>query len=186
MRANIPHRDVSSNIVSQSTATSIGEFFKADTSSGYGGQIKVSQEFKNGELEELIFNSLSAVKRLTALASPHLDAEWRKDLFAQLDLLHDIDEWQQHNRPVNLESYSAFLFGLMRLRPKRRPSIGIDLAGNITAIWFKAHEQAACLFYPSGAIDWSAISSGTQKLGTSTVEHITGHLDGAGALKLLG
>jgi hypothetical protein len=171
-----------SSSVNETTLQTINAFISSDTNSGF---VAEPSNYREGELDALLFNALASVKRLTALSTPHLDATWRKALFAQLDSVHDPDEWEAGSHPVNLYSYSAFLYGLLRLRPNRKPSVGIDRKGNVTVMWFRDRDQVALLFHPNDSVDWSVITGGQQTSGSASLETIVSRLSEANALNLL-
>src|SRR5271169_5166963 len=64
-------------------------------------------------LEARLFDALAAVKILTAQVAMHLDGEWRRKLFGQLDSLHDPEEWESGDEPVNQSSFATFFKAIL-------------------------------------------------------------------------
>src|SRR4051794_30233514 len=77
-------------------------------------------------LETRLFDALAAVKILTAQVAMHLDGEWRRKLFGQLDSLHDPKEWESGDEPVGQSSFATFLKVILSIRPERRPGLGLS------------------------------------------------------------
>src|SRR5688572_7418724 len=62
-----------------------------------------------------VFHALAGAKILTAQVAMHLEKSWREKLFKQLDLLHETDEWEEGDQPVDQSSYSTFLKAIIAL-----------------------------------------------------------------------
>src|SRR5271165_2609297 len=105
-------------------------------------------------LETRLFDALAAVKILTAQVAMHLDGEWRKKLFGQLDSLHDPEEWEAGDEPVGQSSFATFLKAILSIRPERRPGLGLSHTGNIIAAWTTGRDRLTIEFLPNDRVRW--------------------------------
>lgn len=105
-------------------------------------------------LEAHLFDALAAVKILTAQVAMHLDGEWRRKLFGQLDSLHDPEEWEAGAEPVAQSSFATFLKGILSIRPERRPGLGLSHSGNLIAAWTTGRDRLTIEFLPNDRIRW--------------------------------
>lgn len=104
---------------------------------------------KAQSLDEALFDARAAAKELTSMVSMHLDPEWRKRLFAQLDSLHDPEEWEKGDIPLQRSSFNTFLRTICLVQPKRRPGLGLSAAGHLIAVWMGAGNRLTIEFLPS-------------------------------------
>jgi hypothetical protein len=105
-------------------------------------------------LETRLFDALAAVKILTAQVAMHLDGEWRKKLFGQLDSLHDPEEWESGDEPVSQSSFASFLKAILRIRPERRPGLGLSHDGNLISAWTTGRNRLTIEFLPNDRVRW--------------------------------
>jgi hypothetical protein len=105
-------------------------------------------------LETRLFDALAAVKILTAQVAMHLDGEWRRKLFAQLDSLHDPEEWESGDEPVSQSSFATFLKAILSIRPERRPGLGLSHSGNLIAAWTTRRDRLTIEFLPNDRVRW--------------------------------
>ena len=85
--------------------------------------LPVSYANDGKSVAERLFDATAEVKMLTSQVAMHLENEWRERLFSQLDRLHDPDEWDKDDRPVERSSFSTFLKTICDLRPAVRPGL---------------------------------------------------------------
>ncbi len=105
-------------------------------------------------LQEQLFDATAEVKILTSQVAMHFENEWRERLFRQLDRLHDPDEWDEEDLPLNRMSFSTFLKAFFALRPTVRPGLGLTNNGNLIAAWTKDKNRLTLQFMPSGRVKW--------------------------------
>lgn len=105
-------------------------------------------------LETRLFDALAAVKILTAQVAMHLDGEWRTKLFAQLDSLHDPEEWEAGDEPINQSSFQTFLKAFLAIKPARRPGLGLSHTGNLIAAWTTGRDRLTIEFLPEDRVRW--------------------------------
>jgi hypothetical protein len=113
-------------------------------------------------IEERLFDARAAAKVLTASVAMHLDSKYREKLFAQIDSLHDADEWPEGDEPLLLESFSVFLRVYLDLQPHRNPSLGLAPSGNLLAAWIRDEDRLYLEFLPMRRVRWS-LSRGVGK-----------------------
>ncbi len=107
---------------------------------------------KARSLDEALFDARSAAKELTSMVAMHLDPEWRKKLFAQLDSLHDPEEWEKGDIPLQRSSFNTFLRTICLIQPKLRPGLGLSTAGHLIAVWLAGNNRLTIEFLPSDRI----------------------------------
>jgi hypothetical protein len=105
-------------------------------------------------LETRLFDALAAVKILTAQVAMHLDGEWRRKLFEQLDSLHDPEEWESGDEPISQSSFATFLKAILSIRPERRPGLGLSHSGNLIAAWTTRRDRLTIEFLPNDRVRW--------------------------------
>jgi hypothetical protein len=86
-------------------------------------------------VEEQLYDALAAFKIRTSQVAMHLDRDWRRRLFSQLDNLLDVEQWEKLDRPPTVDSFATFLKMLIFLKPERRPGLGASSSGEIIATW---------------------------------------------------
>ncbi len=90
---------------------------------------------KPPKLEEKLFDAKAQVKILFSQVSMHFSKDLRTKLFDQLDLLHEIEGWEEGDDAVKTESFSTFLRWLYLYRPDNFPSLGLSFSGHLIASW---------------------------------------------------
>lgn len=83
----------------------------------------------------LLFNALADAKILTSNVAMVLDDKWRRGFFAKLDRLHDIENWEEGNMPVQKASVHTLLRAMILWRPKKAAALGLSFRGNLIAAW---------------------------------------------------
>ena len=104
---------------------------------------------KARSLEEALFDARAIAKELTSMVAMHLDPKWRKRLFAQLDSLHDPEEWEKGDVPLQRSSFNTFLRTICLVQPKCRPGLGLSAAGHLIAVWLAGGNRLTIEFLPS-------------------------------------
>jgi hypothetical protein len=105
-------------------------------------------------LAEQLFDATANVKILTSQVAMHLDREWREKLFRQLDSMHDPAEWESGDEPVKQASFATFLKAIIRLKPQRRPGLGLSYGGNLIAAWTRDTDRLTIEFLPNDGVKW--------------------------------
>jgi hypothetical protein len=108
-------------------------------------------------LEERLYGSRAACKIRTATVAMHLDAEWRSKLFAQIDSLLGLEDWDPLDAPVIEPSFATFLRMLLLVKPKRRPGIGATHDGNIVAMWTRGSDRLTVTCLAADNVKWSVV-----------------------------
>ena len=105
-------------------------------------------------LEEELYDALAAFKIRTASVAMHLDRDWRTKLFAQLDSLLALSDWDAEDAPPLLDSYSTFLRMLTLLQPQRRPGLGATFDGRLIATWTVGDDRLTIECLPKDVARW--------------------------------
>lgn len=111
----------------------------------------VSTEMSVGER---LFDATAAVKILTAQVAMHMSSEWREKLFHQIDSLHDMDEWDVDDKPVERSSFASFLKAMIYIRPQRYPGLGLSYDGNLVAAWTEGQDRLTSEFLARDRVRW--------------------------------
>jgi hypothetical protein len=104
---------------------------------------------------ENVFAALANAKMATARVAMHLSNEWRQQLFRELDVLHDVDEWESGDKPVTEGSYTTFLRAILALHIGRRPGLGLSSDGNLVAAWTVGPDRLTLEFLPQNKVRWT-------------------------------
>ena len=102
----------------------------------------------NESIEELLFDARANVKIMASAVSMHINPELRIKLFRQIDMLHDPDEWEPEDTPINQLSFKTFLSGLLQINPERGPGLGLSNTGNVIAAWVTDKDRLIIEFMP--------------------------------------
>ncbi len=105
-------------------------------------------------LEEKLFDATAGVKVMTSQVAMYLDSQWRSKLFNQIDLLHDLDEWDQGDEPLQRESFATFLKAICELKPKKRPGLGLTPSGQLIAAWTAGSSRLTIEFLGENRVKW--------------------------------
>jgi len=108
---------------------------------------------KKVTLEEYLFDARANVKTLTSAVSMHINPELKVKLFRQIDMLHDPDEWESNDVPINKLSFKAFLSGFIQINPERGPGLGLSYTGNLIAAWITDRDRLIIEFMPN-SVKW--------------------------------
>lgn len=105
-------------------------------------------------LTERLFDATAQVKILTSQVAMHLSNEWRGQLFRQLDQLHDPEEWEKGDPPLERASFATFLKAIFDLKPTVRPGLGLSNNGYLVAAWTANKDRLTLQFLPHDKVKW--------------------------------
>ena len=105
-------------------------------------------------IEERLFDATSAVKVLTAQVAMHMTREWRDKLFSQIESLHDLDEWDTDDKPVERSSFASFLKAILFIKPQRHPGLGLSYEGHLIAAWTTDKDRLTTEFLAKDRVRW--------------------------------
>ena len=106
------------------------------------------------DLPERLFDARAAAKILTAAVAMHLDPAWRQKLFRQLDSLHDLDEWEEGDEPLQQSSFATFLKAILTINPQVSPGLGLSHSGHLVAAWTTDRDRLTIEFLPNDRVRW--------------------------------
>jgi len=113
---------------------------------------------------------LAWAKQHTSQFAVHLSTAHRQRLFAQIDRLHDEDEWEEGDQPMRRDSFITFLHGIVVLKPTRWPSLGMTHDGYLLASWGGAVDHVSAQFRADDEVRWSL----TQEQAGGKLVHASG------------
>lgn len=119
--------------------------------------VLLSSNYKSladNSLGEKLFNASSQIKILTSQVAMHIDTKYRERLFSQIDSLHDLDEWDPDDKPIQVTSFKTFLKTIVHLQPKQYPSLGLSYTGNLMGAWVKGKDRLTIEFLPNDIVKW--------------------------------
>jgi hypothetical protein len=106
-------------------------------------------------LEERLYDVRAFAKIKTRAVASHLDSNWQRRLFEQLDDLHDVDSWEDVDIPMHKESYSTFLTAMLSIRPTVVPGLGLTHDGNLLGTWGRKGDSLTMEFKAGGLVRWT-------------------------------
>lgn len=109
------------------------------------------------QISHRLFDACAAVKILTSRIAMHLSPELRERLFRQVDMLHDLDEWQAEDAPVNRLSFDTFLKTILQIEMEYGPGLGLSHSGNLLAAWVDGRSRLTMEFTPNGRVYWNMV-----------------------------
>ncbi len=104
-------------------------------------------------LEERLFDARAKVKIMTSAVSMYIPPALKEKLFHQIDMLHDTDEWESEDVPVNELSFKSFLAAFIQINPERGPGLGLSYTGNLMANWVTNKNRLIIEFLPN-SVKW--------------------------------
>ena len=114
----------------------------------------LGSQVDKSSLEEKLFDATAGVKVMTSQVAMYLDSQWRSKLFIQIDFLHDVNEWEQGDKPLQRESFATFLKAICELKPKKRPGLGLTSSGQLIAAWTAGSSRLTVEFFGNGRVKW--------------------------------
>ena len=120
--------------------------------SGQRPQNAVASFAAANPIEEKLFAARSAMKVLTSQVAMHLDRAWRDRLFAQLDRLHDPEQWDDGDDPVDIASFRTFLRMMFVLKPDRPPGLALANEGHLLANWIDGRDRLTIECLPNDRV----------------------------------
>ena len=114
----------------------------------------LSSQGHERSLEEKLFDAKAGVKVMTSQVAMYLDSQWRSKLFNQIDFLHDVDEWEQDDEPLQRESFATVLKAICELKPKKRPGLGLTTSGQLIAAWTVGSSRLTIEFLGNNRVKW--------------------------------
>jgi len=87
----------------------------------------------------------------------HLDPAWRERLFAQIDMLHDPEDWDDSYKLADNESFKTFLHMILLHGPLQKLGLGIDDDGHILASWRNGQDMLSFRFLGNDRIRWAVV-----------------------------
>jgi len=106
------------------------------------------------QLEEILFDATSSVKIAMSQVAMHVDRKFRDKLFSQIDALHDLDEWNADDNPIDKYSFVSFIKGILQINPQRYPSLGLSNDGNLMVAWIQDKNRLIVEFLPNDRVEW--------------------------------
>ncbi|MFZ5523504.1 MAG: hypothetical protein ACOY9D_05395 [Pseudomonadota bacterium] len=104
---------------------------------------------------ERLFDATATAKILTSQVAMYFDKNWRNKLFRQIDSIHDLDEWDEDDKPVKKSSFATFLKAILQIRPQRHPGLGLTYEGYLVAAWTIGQDRLTTEFLPKDRVRWT-------------------------------
>jgi hypothetical protein len=129
-------------------------------------------------LEEALFQALANAKIWTSQVAMRLDSEDRNRYFKQLDRLHDVNEWYEHDEPIDLESYKGFIRFMLIVQGNSKPAMALSSKGQLVAVWETGGRKLVVEFIDSDRLQW-LVSCGAddRTVGKANLENIVERLE---------
>ncbi len=137
--------------------TQIGDFSGGNTPSDEGGFLFPKSHFTKivrtlPTTDEFLFDATSEIKKWTSQIAMRLDEQSRRRFFAQIDRLHDTEEWMVGDRPIRLESYKSFIRAYLAGMIGGKPSLALSPDGYAMAIWRAGEDRLTIEFFENDRI----------------------------------
>lgn len=106
------------------------------------------------KLEADLRDSRSSFKVLVSRVSMHLGIAWLQKLFAQIDSLLDVEEWDTSDPVPNAETARTFIRLLLAMKVSRKPGLGVSNSGNLVAAWTSGSNRLTVECLPHDRVRW--------------------------------
>ncbi len=114
-------------------------------------------------LELRLYNNAAEIKKDFSVYAVHLNSNWRKVVFSQLDDLLDFDAWNDESAFLTVDSFRTFLRFLAYANPSRMPSLGVDSQGNLITAWIDDPQRLFATFLSRDRVSASMIGLTTRR-----------------------
>lgn len=119
-------------------------------------QLKAVTDKKvSGDLSHQLKGKAQSLKGIAGAVAMHLDADWRRRLFARLDEICDPEEWEVDCALPSEQSFSTFVRMIIYLHPTKRPSIGLAPNGNFLSAWRHGDDRITIESLANDEVRWS-------------------------------
>lgn len=98
--------------------------------------------------------NLREVQEAISDFSMHLPRGFAQGLSKQFANMLDEDDWEEDDQLIDLDALNTFLVMLHEVSPQRRPGIGTDGHGSVTAFWRSNENRLTANCLSSGQIAW--------------------------------
>ena len=105
-------------------------------------------------IDNQLFDATASIKILTAQVAMHMDKKMRDKLFSQIDSLHDFNEWNVDDKPVEKSSFATFLKAILQIKPQRHPGLGLSYDGHLIAAWTSGQDRLTTEFLSNDRVRW--------------------------------
>ena len=109
---------------------------------------------KNKGLAEILYDTRADVKIQLSRISMYLPSNWLQRLYKEIDILHDIDTWEEGDRPVTIDSFQTFIRWVLKTKPHKCPSFGLSDEGHLLTAWGSNDDSLILEFMPKDTILW--------------------------------
>jgi hypothetical protein len=112
-------------------------------------------------LDEQLFDARANVKVLLSKVSMHFSKAFREKLFRQIDLIHDFEEWEEGDAPIQIQSFHTFIRWFFMTQPPRLPNFGLSSGGHFIASWLTNNNKDRLIleFMLNDRIKWFVTKS---------------------------
>src|SRR5260221_2450010 len=115
-----------------------------------GGELKTVHVLTGVEsLEAELFENKAALKLLTSQVAMHLVGNERDTLFAAIDRLLSVENWEDESATIDTKAFQSFLRCIIYAHPHRLPNMGVGPGGSVLAAWHK-HEKTVQVEFLAG------------------------------------
>lgn len=129
----------------------IDRFFECLGQTGVTGGVDVASEPTLTTSTPLAARLKSVQDNVSAM-SMHLPSGFAPGLRRQFANLMDEDAWEDEDEFVTMEALTVFLMMLIHTKTKRRPGIGTNGRGSITASWTEGDNRLTIECLPSAKV----------------------------------
>lgn len=106
-------------------------------------------------LERALSDSRTSFKLMVSRVSMHLGLEWLRKLFAQVDALLDVEEWDDRDPAPSQGTIGTFIRMLLILKVQRKPGMAVSNSGNLIAAWTSGANRLTVECFPGDKVRWS-------------------------------
>jgi hypothetical protein len=111
----------------------------------------------NVTLDERLYDGRSMVKQFYSKFSMHFSKELRRKIFLQIDLIHEIDDWDVRDKVITAKSFETYIrWQFLNKEIRQLPNYGLTSEGNFVATWLKNEnlDHLIVEFQPLDRVRW--------------------------------
>lgn len=112
-------------------------------------------------LDVQLFDNAAQLKIMLSQIAMHMSSASRNAIFAQLDFLLKLEDWQDDSALIEGATFNTFIRFLIFAAPNRLPSLGVGLTGHVLAAWNKGDQHISIEFLPNDYVTAILVKQGT-------------------------
>ena len=120
--------------------------------------------------EDAIREATSRAKSLISQMSMYLENTVREKVLEEIDIIHQDENWEEGDDPIDLDSVLSFLAWARLAKPTNSPGVGMSSEGHLITYWLanEDKDQLILEFQENNSVTWFVNKKGAQDGGENS------------------